>query len=148
MLAALLFMTSFFANRFGQGFLFGGSTGTVVAGARRWFADHGVTDGFTAVAVAPDLGERYLDTLYRPEWVRQHRTMRVRSETLDAFCADRKIGRIDLLKIDAQGADLLVMLGGAARGGVSAGGENGSGEQQERAGAHGPRRVAPPCGRQ
>ncbi|KUN63895.1 2,3-diaminopropionate biosynthesis protein SbnA [Streptomyces canus] len=56
----------------GQGFLFGGSTGTVVAGARRWFADHGVTDGFTAVAVAPDLGERYLDTLYRPEWVRQN----------------------------------------------------------------------------
>ncbi|MEY9878380.1 2,3-diaminopropionate biosynthesis protein SbnA [Streptacidiphilus sp. MAP12-33] len=56
----------------GQGFLFGGSTGTVVAGARRWFADHGVDDKFTAVAIAPDLGERYLDTLYRPEWVGLH----------------------------------------------------------------------------
>lgn len=56
----------------GHGFLFGGSTGTVVAGARRWLAELGVPDDFMAVAVAPDLGERYLDTLYRPEWVRRH----------------------------------------------------------------------------
>ncbi|BCM70061.1 MULTISPECIES: 2,3-diaminopropionate biosynthesis protein SbnA [Streptomyces] len=53
-----------------RGFLFGGSTGTVVAGAERWFAGHG-TDrrGGTAVAIAPDLGERYLDTVYQTTWV-------------------------------------------------------------------------------
>jgi FkbM family methyltransferase len=48
-----------------------------------------------------------------PEWLRRQRTIRVRSETIDAFCADWKIDRIDLLKIDAQGADLLVMRGGS-----------------------------------
>ncbi|GAA1242903.1 2,3-diaminopropionate biosynthesis protein SbnA [Kitasatospora nipponensis] len=57
----------------GRGFLFGGSTGTVVAGAARWFADHGASrDRAIAVAIAPDLGERYVDTVYRPDWVREH----------------------------------------------------------------------------
>jgi len=51
------------------GFVFGGSTGTVVSGAERWLADHGAA---TAVAIAPDLGERYLDSVYQPEWVEQH----------------------------------------------------------------------------
>jgi N-(2-amino-2-carboxyethyl)-L-glutamate synthase len=51
-----------------RGFLFGGSTGTVVSGAARWLAAHD-TDGVTAVAIAPDLGERYLDTLYQSKWV-------------------------------------------------------------------------------
>jgi cysteine synthase A len=50
-----------------RGFLFGGSTGTVVSGALRWLTDHG--DAVTAVAVAPDLGERYLDTVYQTNWV-------------------------------------------------------------------------------
>jgi 2,3-diaminopropionate biosynthesis protein SbnA len=52
-----------------RGFLFGGSTGTVVSGACTWFAKYpeAVHDG-TAVAIAPDLGERYLDTIYRPGW--------------------------------------------------------------------------------
>src|SRR5262249_3512651 len=47
-----------------RGFLFGGSTGTVVSGASDWLAGHDAR-GLTAVAVAPDLGERYLDTLYQ-----------------------------------------------------------------------------------
>ncbi len=49
-------------------FLFGGSTGTVVSGAMRWLAEH---DGeeLTAVAIAPDLGERYLDTIYQTNWL-------------------------------------------------------------------------------
>jgi cysteine synthase A len=51
-----------------HGFLFGGSTGTVVCGAERWLADHDATD-LTAVAIAPDLGERYLDTVYHTNWV-------------------------------------------------------------------------------
>ncbi|MFE5598317.1 2,3-diaminopropionate biosynthesis protein SbnA [Streptomyces coelicoflavus] len=51
-----------------RGFLFGGSTGTVVSGATRWLARHGTRD-LTPVAIAPDLGERYLDTIYQSNWV-------------------------------------------------------------------------------
>lgn len=54
-----------------RGFLFGGSTGTVVSGASDWLARNG-SDGITAVAIAPDMGERYLDTVYRPAWLREH----------------------------------------------------------------------------
>ncbi|MGW3658118.1 hypothetical protein ACWD6R_21600 [Streptomyces sp. NPDC005151] len=53
------------------GFMFGGSTGTVIAGARGWLAGHRPTGQVTAVAIAPDFGERYLDTLYRTNWVRE-----------------------------------------------------------------------------
>jgi cysteine synthase A len=53
-----------------RGFLFGGSTGTVVSGAVGWLAEHGDAD-LTAVAIAPDLGERYLETVYQPDWVRE-----------------------------------------------------------------------------
>ena len=51
-----------------RGFLFGGSTGTVVSGAMGWLARNGAPD-LTTVAVAPDLGERYLDTIYQTNWV-------------------------------------------------------------------------------
>jgi cysteine synthase A len=51
-----------------RGFLFGGSTGTVVSGAMDWLARH-ETRGLTAVAIAPDLGERYLDTIYQTNWL-------------------------------------------------------------------------------
>ena len=50
------------------GFLFGGSTGTIVSGAVRWLAQHDES-GQTAVAIAPDLGERYLDTVYQTNWL-------------------------------------------------------------------------------
>jgi hypothetical protein len=53
-----------------RGFLFGGSTGTVVSGAVEWLAEHG-TPELTSVAIAPDLGERYLDTVYQPDWVEE-----------------------------------------------------------------------------
>jgi N-(2-amino-2-carboxyethyl)-L-glutamate synthase len=52
-----------------NGFLFGGSTGTVVSGAMHWLAQHDARD-LTAVAIAPDLGEHYLDTIYRTNWLR------------------------------------------------------------------------------
>jgi N-(2-amino-2-carboxyethyl)-L-glutamate synthase len=52
----------------GSGFLFGGSTGTVVSGAMGWLAMNGSQD-LTAVAIAPDFGERYLDTVYQENWV-------------------------------------------------------------------------------
>ena len=51
-----------------RGFLFGGSTGTVVSGAMDWLTEHGTPD-LTTVAIAPDLGERYLDTIYQTNWV-------------------------------------------------------------------------------
>ncbi|HET9257950.1 MAG TPA: 2,3-diaminopropionate biosynthesis protein SbnA [Pseudonocardiaceae bacterium] len=51
-----------------RGFLFGGSTGTVVSGAMSWLAQHAGPE-LTAVAIAPDLGERYLDTIYQTNWL-------------------------------------------------------------------------------
>ncbi|MFF4211904.1 2,3-diaminopropionate biosynthesis protein SbnA [Streptomyces sp. NPDC001796] len=51
-----------------RGFLFGGSTGTVVSGALDWLSRHDTRD-LTAVAIAPDLGERYLDTIYQANWL-------------------------------------------------------------------------------
>ncbi|MBB5954041.1 cysteine synthase A [Saccharothrix tamanrassetensis] len=50
-----------------HGFLFGGSTGTVLSGATAWLARH--DRDVTAVAIAPDLGERYLDTVYHDQWI-------------------------------------------------------------------------------
>ncbi|WP_326769947.1 2,3-diaminopropionate biosynthesis protein SbnA [Streptomyces sp. NBC_01591] len=51
-----------------RGFLFGGSTGTVISGATDWLARHDARE-LTAVAVGPDLGERYLDTIYQTNWL-------------------------------------------------------------------------------
>ncbi len=53
-----------------RGYVFGGSTGSVVAGALRWLADRPTSRGARNIAVAPDLGERYLDTIYQDQWVR------------------------------------------------------------------------------
>jgi cysteine synthase A len=55
-----------------RGFLFGGSTGTVVSGAARWLAEKYPGETPTAVAIAPDLGERYLDSIYEETWLREH----------------------------------------------------------------------------
>jgi cysteine synthase A len=54
-----------------NGFLFGGSSGTVVFAAINWLKEHNAKD-LTAVAIAPDLGERYVDTIYNNEWVQTH----------------------------------------------------------------------------
>lgn len=54
------------------GFLFGGSTGTVLAGAVSWLAEHDPSGLLTAVAIGPDLGERYLETVYDDAWVADH----------------------------------------------------------------------------
>ncbi|MGW0632834.1 2,3-diaminopropionate biosynthesis protein SbnA [Streptomyces sp. NPDC002758] len=51
-----------------HGFLFGGSTGTVVTGAMAWLARQEDQE-LTGVAIAPDLGERYLETIYQTNWV-------------------------------------------------------------------------------
>ena len=54
-----------------HGFLFGGSTGTVVFAAINWLKQHNA-NSLTAVAISPDLGERYVDTIYNNEWVQDH----------------------------------------------------------------------------
>ncbi|MER6443755.1 2,3-diaminopropionate biosynthesis protein SbnA [Streptomyces venezuelae] len=54
-----------------RGVLLGGSSGTVVSAAAQWLAQHPGEHG-TAVAIAPDLGERYLNTIYDDAWVRAH----------------------------------------------------------------------------
>ena len=51
-----------------RGFLFGGSTGTAVSGAMDWLERNGSRD-ITAVTIAPDLGERYLETIYQTNWL-------------------------------------------------------------------------------
>lgn len=51
-----------------RGFLFGGSTGTVISAATDWMARHDAHE-LTAVAIGPDLGERYLDTIYQTNWL-------------------------------------------------------------------------------
>jgi 2,3-diaminopropionate biosynthesis protein SbnA len=53
-----------------SGFLFGGSTGTAISGALRWLEQHGSPE-LTAVTIAPDMGERYLDTVYQTNWVHE-----------------------------------------------------------------------------
>jgi 2,3-diaminopropionate biosynthesis protein SbnA len=54
-----------------RGFLFGGSTGTVVSGALEWLGRNDTGD-LTTVAISPDLGEHYLETVYTDEWVEEH----------------------------------------------------------------------------
>ncbi|KJS53887.1 2,3-diaminopropionate biosynthesis protein SbnA [Streptomyces rubellomurinus] len=55
----------------GRGILLGGSSGTVTCAAAQWLAQHGASVD-TAVAIAPDLGERYLTTIYDDTWVTDH----------------------------------------------------------------------------
>ena len=52
-----------------RGFLFGGSTGTVISGATTWLTQNDPTNQLRTVALAPDMGERYLDTIYNTNWV-------------------------------------------------------------------------------
>ena len=48
--------------------LVGGSTGAVLAAVRQMAPEF--SPGDTIVAISPDLGEKYLDTIYDPAWVR------------------------------------------------------------------------------
>jgi N-(2-amino-2-carboxyethyl)-L-glutamate synthase len=53
-----------------RGILLGGSSGTVLCGVQR-YADN-IPGDACVVAISPDMGDRYVDTLYNPEWVREH----------------------------------------------------------------------------
>lgn len=50
-----------------NGLLAGGSTGTVLAGVSQWQSR--IPADATIVAISPDLGERYLDSIYDDQWV-------------------------------------------------------------------------------
>lgn len=51
-----------------RGLVLGGSSGSVIHGALAWLADHDPRDRMCAVAVAPDFGVGYLDTVYNDAW--------------------------------------------------------------------------------
>jgi cysteine synthase len=53
-----------------KGILVGGSTGTVLA-ALRLMTDE-ISPAATVVAISPDLGDRYLDTIYDDGWILRH----------------------------------------------------------------------------
>lgn len=53
-----------------QGVLLGGSSGTVLAGVAAYAPL--IPPGASVVAISPDLGERYLDTIYDDDWVNTH----------------------------------------------------------------------------
>jgi cysteine synthase A len=50
--------------------LVGGSTGTVLSGIRSYMA--GIPANKRVVAISPDFGDRYLDTLYNSEWLQRY----------------------------------------------------------------------------
>jgi cysteine synthase A len=50
--------------------LVGGSTGSVLAGVQQLASEF--KPGDTIVAISPDLGDKYLDTVYDPAWVKRH----------------------------------------------------------------------------
>lgn len=53
-----------------SGLLFGGSTGTVLAGVEAYKST--IPANSSVVAISPDFGERYLSTIYNPTWVNEH----------------------------------------------------------------------------
>lgn len=55
------------------GLLVGGSTGTVLAGVRRMRDE--IPPGSRIVVISPDLGDKYLSTLYSEQWLNQHPTL-------------------------------------------------------------------------
>ncbi|HEY3607340.1 MAG TPA: 2,3-diaminopropionate biosynthesis protein SbnA [Pseudonocardiaceae bacterium] len=55
-----------------RGMLLGGSTGTVVSGAVQWLARHDPNRRLRSMCISPDMGDRYLSTLYNDDWVLQH----------------------------------------------------------------------------
>ncbi|QHF03373.1 2,3-diaminopropionate biosynthesis protein SbnB [Pseudomonas asturiensis] len=68
-----------------KGLLVGGSTATVVAAVHAW--RERIEPGAVVVALSPDWGERYLDTLYDDHWVERH----FGSEVLGMTLADLPI---------------------------------------------------------
>ncbi|MEL6535052.1 MAG: 2,3-diaminopropionate biosynthesis protein SbnA [Bacteroidota bacterium] len=54
-----------------QSIFAGGSSGSVYAGLQRYFADRKLEQPANALALLPDRGERYFNTVYNAEWVQK-----------------------------------------------------------------------------
>ena len=50
--------------------LVGGSTGSVITGVLRYANKFKASD--VVIAISPDLGTKYMETIYNPEWVLNH----------------------------------------------------------------------------
>lgn len=55
-----------------RGVVLGGSSGSVIHGALRWLDRNDPLDRLCAVAVSPDFGFGYLDTVYNDDWCETH----------------------------------------------------------------------------
>lgn len=53
-----------------EAILAGGSSGAVIMAVEKFYDQ--IPDGATCVAILPDRGERYLDTIYADDWVEEH----------------------------------------------------------------------------
>lgn len=53
-----------------KGYCFGGSTGTVLVGMRDFLKEHNISNAIV-VAISPDMGEKYIDTVYDHKWVNE-----------------------------------------------------------------------------
>jgi cysteine synthase A len=53
-----------------RGLFLGGSSGTVLAGVAKMA--HRISPDACVVAISPDMGDRYIDTVYNLQWVEQH----------------------------------------------------------------------------
>lgn len=74
-----------------QGVLLGPSTGSVLSACASMAAEIGAED--TVVAISPDLGDRYLETLYDDEWIRSRFprcTDDSLAESAQAYVAERQ----------------------------------------------------------
>ncbi|MFF2328570.1 MULTISPECIES: 2,3-diaminopropionate biosynthesis protein SbnA [unclassified Streptomyces] len=72
-----------------HGYVFGGSTGTVLSGALGWLRRSDPDRRLTAMMIAPDMGDRYLDTIYNDMWVRDH----IGDNVLDAVGPEEELIR-------------------------------------------------------
>lgn len=52
-----------------KGYFFGGSTGTVLSGVDRYLDK--IDEKSVVVAISPDMGDKYLDTIYSDSWVKE-----------------------------------------------------------------------------
>ncbi|MEU6963693.1 2,3-diaminopropionate biosynthesis protein SbnA [Streptomyces chrestomyceticus] len=85
-----------------HGMLFGGSTGTVVAGALQWLERYDPGRTLSSVCISPDMGDRYLTTVYDDRWVLDH----FGPEALRPLQPLHPIGPVELVRSQAGAPDL------------------------------------------
>ena len=80
----------------------------VACGSKVGSVDFHVTDNHwcSSVLAPSDLGKRFYG-----DWYRTKQVVKVPMTTLDTWMTDRRVPRVDILKVDAQGYDLEVLRG-------------------------------------